>query len=59
MEVALIYAKVQEGPLAVNTIRVIQFSEMGLHKPTVSPLLLPVASRNALLLKSLPTNIPY
>jgi hypothetical protein len=29
------------------------------HKPTVSPLLSPVASRNALLLQSLPNSIPY
>src|SRR5712664_4005556 len=29
------------------------------YKPTVSPLLTPVASRNALLYQSLPTSIPY
>src|SRR5437588_6902790 len=30
-----------------------------LHIPTVSPLLTPVSSRNALLLQSLPTNTPF
>src|SRR5712691_6260962 len=29
------------------------------HRPTVSPLLTPVASRNVLLLQSLPDSIPY
>src|SRR6266851_1001315 len=29
------------------------------NKPTVSPLLTPVSSRNALLLQSLPTNTPF
>src|SRR5438132_13952883 len=33
--------------------------ELFLNKPTVSPLLPPVSSRNTLLLQSLPTNTPF
>src|SRR5215831_6541819 len=42
---------IEKAPQSSSTVR--------LHKPTVSPLLTPVSSRNALLLQSLPTNTPF
>src|SRR5919108_6312664 len=50
-----------DGPLFVREIRGVLLSRLGFlqHKPTVSPLLTSITSRNVLFLQSLPNSIPY